>query len=148
MLSGVQKYVNCFDQGIKCFCEIYLHEADNRLYSFNLKHDFTVGINYKINWITCFACAHPQHGGGERVMIRINASNYWLLFQDNNWNCATALSMLVINVNFSITATCVFYLSWPINWTSPWTFNCRNSDHKIADLEHLRNIYNVRYFLG
>jgi len=24
MLSGVQKYVNCFDQGIKCFCEIFL----------------------------------------------------------------------------------------------------------------------------
>jgi len=24
MLSGVQKHVNCFDQGIKCFCEIFL----------------------------------------------------------------------------------------------------------------------------
>jgi len=26
--------------------------------------------------------------------------------------------------------------------------NCRNSDHKIADLEHLRNILSIRYFLG
>jgi len=24
MLSVAQKYVNCFDQGIKCFCEIFL----------------------------------------------------------------------------------------------------------------------------
>jgi len=24
MLSGVQKHVNCFDQGIKWFCEIFL----------------------------------------------------------------------------------------------------------------------------
>jgi len=24
MLSGAQKHVNCFDQGIKCFCEIFL----------------------------------------------------------------------------------------------------------------------------
>jgi len=24
MLSGVQKHVNCFDQGIKYFCEIFL----------------------------------------------------------------------------------------------------------------------------
>jgi len=25
MLSGAQKQVNCFDQGIKCFCEIFLN---------------------------------------------------------------------------------------------------------------------------
>jgi len=25
----------------------------------------TVGINYKINLTTYFACAYPQHGGGE-----------------------------------------------------------------------------------
>jgi len=37
------------------------------LYSFNLEHDFTVGINYKTNLFTYFACAHPQHGGDERV---------------------------------------------------------------------------------
>jgi len=24
MLSGTQKHVNCFDQGVKCFCEIFL----------------------------------------------------------------------------------------------------------------------------
>jgi len=24
MLSGAQKHVNCIDQGIKCFCEIFL----------------------------------------------------------------------------------------------------------------------------
>jgi len=24
MLSGVQKHVNCFDQGFKCFSEIFL----------------------------------------------------------------------------------------------------------------------------
>jgi len=24
ILSGVQKHVNCFDQSIKCFCEIFL----------------------------------------------------------------------------------------------------------------------------
>ena len=29
--------------------------------------------------------------------------------------------ILVINVNFSVTATCVFYLSWLINWTFSWT---------------------------
>jgi len=29
--------------------DIFGIEADNRLYSFNLKHDLTVGINYKIN---------------------------------------------------------------------------------------------------
>jgi len=104
--------------------------------------------NHKINLITYLACAYPQHGGGEEVIIRINATKYWLLFQDINWNCATALSILVIKVNFSVAATCVFYLSWPINWTSPWTFNCRNSDYKIADLEHLRSVYSVRYFLG
>jgi len=38
------------------------------VYSFNLKHDLTVGINYKINWITYFACSYPQHGGGDGVM--------------------------------------------------------------------------------
>jgi len=26
--------------------------------------------------------------------------------------------------------------------------NYRNSDHKIADLEHLRSVYGVRHFLG
>jgi len=50
--------------------------VDNRLYSFNLKHDLTVGINYKINLITCFACAYPQLGGGEGVIIRTNATKY------------------------------------------------------------------------
>jgi len=34
---------------------------------------------------------------------------------------ATALSTLVLNVNFSVTATCIFYLRSPINCTSPWT---------------------------
>ena len=24
MFSGAQKHVNCFDQGIKCFCKIFL----------------------------------------------------------------------------------------------------------------------------
>jgi len=117
------------------------------LYLFNLKHELTVGIKYKINLITYFACVSPQHGGGEGVIIRINATKYWRLFQDINWNCATALTILAITVNFSVVATCVFYLSWPINWTSPWTFNCRNSDHKVADPEHLRSVYGVRYFL-
>jgi len=46
------------------------------LYSFNLKHDLTVGINYKINLITYVVCAYPQHGGGEGVIIRINATKY------------------------------------------------------------------------
>jgi len=45
------------------------------LYSFNLMHDLTVGINYKINLITYFACAYPQHGGGG-VIIRFNATKY------------------------------------------------------------------------
>jgi len=39
------------------FARYFLHEADNRLYSFNLKHDLTVGINFKINLTTYFACA-------------------------------------------------------------------------------------------
>ena len=138
ILTGAREHGNCFDQGIKCFCEIFWHEADNRLYSFNLKHDLTVGINCKINLTTYFACAQPQHGGGERAIVRINATQLWILFQGINWNCATSLSILVIIVNFSVTATCVFYLSWPLSWTSPWTFNCRNSDHKIADLEHVK----------
>jgi len=46
------------------------------LYLFNLKHDLTDGINYKIHLITYFACAYPQHGGGEEVIIRINATKY------------------------------------------------------------------------
>ena len=106
-----------------------------------------IHLIYKINLITYFAWAYPQHGGVEAVIIRVNASKYWLLFQDN-WSCGTSMSILVINVNFSVTATCVFYLSWPINWTSAWTFNCRNSDHTIAGIEHLRSVYCVRYFPG
>jgi len=35
-----------------------------------------VGINYKINLTTYFSCAYPQHGGGERVIIIINATKY------------------------------------------------------------------------
>jgi len=33
-----------------------------------------------------------------------------------------ALSILDINVNYSVTAACVFYFSWLANWTSPWTW--------------------------
>jgi len=36
----------------------------------------TVSINYKIDLITHFACAYPQHGGGEGAIIRINATKY------------------------------------------------------------------------
>jgi len=51
-----------------------------------------IGINYKINLIMYYylSCAYPQHGGDERVITR-KCNKYWLLFQDNNWNCATAL---------------------------------------------------------
>jgi len=70
MLSGVQKHVNCFDQGIKRFARYFQREADNRLYSFNLRHDFTVGITYKVNLITYFSCAYPQHSGGEGKGVR------------------------------------------------------------------------------
>jgi len=46
------------------------------LYSFDLKHDLTGGINYKINLIMYFAWAYPQHVDGERIIIRINATKY------------------------------------------------------------------------
>jgi len=46
------------------------------LHSFNLKHDLTGGINFKINLIMYFAWAYRQHGDGERVIIRINATKY------------------------------------------------------------------------
>ena len=35
--------------------------------------------------------------------------------QNSNWNCATALSILVIIVSFSVTTTCVY-----INSTYKW----------------------------
>ena len=50
------------------FARYFQDEADNRLYSFNFKHDLTIGIKYKINLIMYFACAYPQHEGGEGVM--------------------------------------------------------------------------------
>jgi len=38
--------------------------------------------------------------------------------QNSNWNCATALSILVIIVNFSVTTTCVY-----INSTYKWSIS-------------------------
>jgi len=35
-----------------------------------------IHIIYKINLITYFAWTYPQHGGGEGVIIIINASKY------------------------------------------------------------------------
>jgi len=110
---------------------------------------YTLWGPYEWSGLPCHgtAWAYPHHGGGEGVIIRINASKNWLPFQDITWSRATSLSILVINVDFSLTAICVLYLSWPINWTSPWRFNCRNSDHTIAGAEHLHSVYGVRYFL-
>ena len=50
MLSGAQKHVSCFDQSIKCFLRnIFSLRRTAICFQVNLKHDFTVGINYKIN---------------------------------------------------------------------------------------------------
>ena len=38
--------------------------------------------------------------------------------QNSNWNCATALSILVIIVNFSVTTICVY-----INSTYKWSIS-------------------------
>jgi len=86
------------------------------------------GVNHKINLISYFA--YPRHGGVEGVTIRINASEHWLL-QDINWNCNCVEHT---GHKCELFSYCYmrFYLSWPINWTSPWTLNCRNSDHKVA----------------
>ena len=147
MLSGAQKHVNCFDQSIKCFCEIFLIWDGQPFFSVNVNHDLMVGINYKINVVMHYylSCAYPQHGGDERVITR-KCNEYWLLFQDNN---ETALSILVINVNFSITATCVLYLSWLINWTSP-RMDIIVAIHvtKLLTKNFSLNAYGVRYFLG
>jgi len=35
------------------------------------------------------SCTYPQHGKDERVITR-KRNWYWLLFQDNNWNCANS----------------------------------------------------------
>jgi len=52
--------------------DIYL-EANNCLFSLNVKLDLTVGIYYfyKMNLITYLACAHPQHGEHDRGITRI-----------------------------------------------------------------------------
>jgi len=92
------------------FARYFLHEADNRLCSINLKHDLTVDINYKNNLITHFL-AHILNIAGVNEESQENGNKYWLLFKDINLNWAPALSILVINVNFSVTATCVFHLS-------------------------------------
>jgi len=34
----------CFDQGVKCFCEIFLAGVDNPLFPVKLKQDLTVEI--------------------------------------------------------------------------------------------------------
>jgi len=52
MLTGAQKHVNFLIRLLKVFARYF--EADNRLFSVNLKHDLMVGINYKINLITHF----------------------------------------------------------------------------------------------
>jgi len=77
MLTGVYKHANCFEMFL---LDIFSLRRTTDLFSFNLKHDLTVGINYKINVITSFACAYSQHDG-VKEKSQENAIKHSLLFQ-------------------------------------------------------------------
>ena len=76
--------------------------------------DLMVWQNVMLKWMWCGSA-----GSCDDFFVR-----YWkvadccLHLQKSNWNCATALSILVIIVNFSVSTTCVY-----INSTYKWSIS-------------------------